>query len=198
MAGTFNKTGMMAVAIGLTLSSAPARAQTATVQAAVPASQPAWEKGILPISPESYYHAIECGKQEGPAPACVFWDTGLCQNDDYALAMYTPYKMVAYEVWRVIHNGQPAPQPNYQQAQQTRVTIGVTPARGANNPIASVVVKKSGRTIEPSSRSLEGAGGRFTFDPAAFAATGGLSVELIGKARTISCQVSPAVLARFR
>jgi hypothetical protein len=181
----------------IALAPSPARAQT-TVKATLAASEPAWDKGILPISPESYYHAIECGKQEGRAPACVFWDTGLCQNDDYTLAMYTPYKMVAYEVWRVLQNGQPAPQPNYQQAQQTRVTIGVTPARGANNPIASVAIKRGGRTIEPSSRSMEGAGGRFTFDLAAFAATGSLSIDLVGKTRTITCQVSPDVLARFR
>lgn len=183
----------------LAFAAAPSEAQTpTTVKASVAPAEPAWDKGILPISPESYYHAIECGKQPGRAPACVFWDTGLCQNPDYTLAMYTPYKMVAYEVWRVIQNGQPAPQPNYQQAQQTRVTVGVTPARGADNPITAVVVKRGGRSVQPSSRSMEGAGGRFTFDPSAFAATGSLTIDLVGKARTISCQVSPDVLARFR
>lgn len=188
---------MALVALAAAVAPAAALAQT-TVKAAVPPSEPAWDKGILPITPESYYHAIECGKQEGRAPACVFWDTGLCKNDDYTLALYTPYKMVAYEVWRVVQNGQPPPQPNYQQAQQTRVTIGVTPVRGAENPIASVVIKRGGRTTEPSSRSMEGAGGRFTFDPAAFAATGSLTIDLVGKARTVSCQVSPDVVARFR
>ncbi len=185
------------VALVALASAAQAQAQV-TVKAVVPPSEPAWDKGILPIDPASYYHAIECGKQEGRAPACVFWDTGLCQNDDYTLAVYTPYKAVAYEVWRVIQNGQPAPQPNYQQAQQTRVTIGVTPARGADNPITAVVVKRGGRAIEASSRSMEGAGGRFTFDTAAFAATGSLTIDLVGKSRTISCQVSSDVLARFR
>jgi hypothetical protein len=181
----------------LALAPSPAAAQT-TVKAQVAASTPAWEKGIQPISPESYYHAIECGKQEGRAPACVFWDTGLCKNDDYTLAMYTPYKMVAYEVWRVIQNGQPAPQPSYQEAQRTRVTIGVTAARGTTNPITGVVVKRGGRTIEPTSRSIEGAGGRFTFDPAAFAATGAITIQLVGRSRTIACQVDQPTLARFR
>ena len=51
---------------------------------------PAWNKGIQPISRESYYNAIECGKRGGANPSCVFWDTGLCKNDDFALAMFTP------------------------------------------------------------------------------------------------------------
>ena len=59
---------------------------------------PPWSKGIAAIGPESYYHAIECGKQGGDDPPCVFWDSGLCRNDDFAIAMYTPYKQVAYEV----------------------------------------------------------------------------------------------------
>lgn len=40
------------------------------------ASTPAWNKGILPISPESYYNAIECGKQGGEDPPCVFCREG--------------------------------------------------------------------------------------------------------------------------
>jgi hypothetical protein len=176
---------------------APARAQV-QVTAQIAPAQPPWDKGIQPINPANYYAAIDCGKQPGRAPACVFWDTGLCKNDDYTLAMYTPYKAVAYEVWRVLQNGQPAPQPNYQAAQQTRVTIGVTPVRGANNPIASVVVKRGSQTVQPTSRSMEGAGGRFTFDPSAFAATGSLTIDLVGKSRTISCRVPADVLSRFR
>src|SRR4051794_29372978 len=69
--------------------------------------EPPWSKGILPISPESYYNAIECGKKGGADPTCVFWDTGLCRNDDFALAMYTPYKQVAYDVWTAVQKKQP-------------------------------------------------------------------------------------------
>ena len=58
----------------------------ATVRAG---ATPPWNKGILPISPESYYHAIECGKQGGDDPPCVFWDTGLCLNDDFTPVSYT-------------------------------------------------------------------------------------------------------------
>jgi hypothetical protein len=168
------------------------------VKAQVPAGTPSWDKGIQPIDPTNYYAAIECGKQPGKSPQCVFWDTGLCKNDDFTLAMYTPYKMVAYEVWRVIQNGQPAPQPNYQEAQRTRVTIGVTPVGGSTNAITSVVVKRGGRTVAPISRSMEGAGGRFTFETAAFAATSGISIDLVGKTRTISCSVDQATLSHFR
>ena len=75
------------------------------------APTPAWDKGILPISSESYWNAVECGKQGGSDPPCVFWDTGLCKND-FALNFYTPYKMVAYEVWNAVRQKQPAPTPS--------------------------------------------------------------------------------------
>jgi hypothetical protein len=159
---------------------------------------PPWNKGILPINPESYYHAIECGKQGGEDPPCVFYDTGLCKNDDFALALYTPYKSVAYEVWRVVRAKQPAPTPNYQQAQQTRVTIGVTPVRGSTNTFTNLVLKRGGGAIEPTSRSLAGGGGRFTFDFAALAPTATVTLDLVGRAATISCAVSAPVLAQFR
>src|SRR4051794_25875653 len=78
------------------------------------AETPAWTKGILPISAESYWNAVECGKQGGQNPACVFYDTGLCKNDDFTIALYTPYKMVAYAVWQAVSQKQPAPTPSYQ------------------------------------------------------------------------------------
>ena len=53
--------------------------------------------------------------------------------------MYTPYKSVAYEVWRVVRQMRPAPTPNYQEAQRTRITVGVTPVRGSKNPIGGAV-----------------------------------------------------------
>ena len=124
------------VLISFVLAIMQAASGPTTIKAqARPAPTPAWNKGILPISPESYYNAIECGKQGGQDPPCVFYDTGLCKNSDFALALYTPYKSVAYEVWRVVSQKQPPPQPNYQQAQQTRVTVGVTPVRGSTQRV---------------------------------------------------------------
>src|SRR5215467_15103980 len=86
----------------------------AQMKAQLPAGPmtPPWDKGIQPISRDSYWNAVECGKQKGARPGCVFYDADLCKNDDFTLAMYTPYKSVAYEVWRVIKNGQPAPTPS--------------------------------------------------------------------------------------
>jgi hypothetical protein len=162
------------------------------------APTPAWNKGILPISPESYYNAIDCGKQGGQDPPCVFYDTGLCKNSDFALALYTPYKSVAYEVWRVVSQKQPPPQPNYQQAQQTRVTVGVTPVKGSSNAFTDLVLKRGGRTIAPVSRTNMDGGGRFTFDFPAFAASANVTLELVGKNRTISCLIEQPVLAQFR
>ena len=162
------------------------------------AAAPAWNKGILPINRESYYNAIECGKQGGQDPPCVFYDTGLCKNGDFALALYTPYKSVAYEVWRVVSQKQPPPQPNYQQAQQTRITVGVTPVKGSTNAFSDLALKRGGRTMAPVSRTMMDGGGRFTFDFPAFAATGSVTLDLIGKSQTISCVIDQAVLAQFR
>jgi hypothetical protein len=166
------------------------------VKAQLPAdTKPPWSKGILPITPESYYQAIECGKQGGN-PACVFWDTGLCKNADFELAMYTPYKSVAYEVWRVVSQKQPPPQPNYAEAQRTRVTVGVTRARGARNVLTDLVLTRGGKAIAPTARELSL--GRFTFDFPAFAPTAAVTLDLVGKDRTISCAIDAATLRAMR
>src|SRR3954471_12844404 len=135
---------------------------------------PPWDKGIQPISRDSYWNAVECGKQGGARPACVFYDADLCKNEDFTLAMYTPYKSVAYEVWRVVRNGQPAPTPSYGEAQRTRVTVGVTLAAGSKNSTTGLVIKRGGKTIDPIASALEATGGKFTFDFAPFAPTAGI------------------------
>jgi hypothetical protein len=172
---------------GLVLAQVPVKG---TVAAGI---APPWDKGIQPITPESYYQAIECGKKGGP---CVFWDTGLCKNPDFELAMYTPYKMVAYEVWRVVSQKKEAPQPNYQEAQRTRITIGVTPVRGTKNALTDLVLKRGGKPVTPTARSM--ATGRFTFDFPAFAPTGAVTLDLVGKTQTISCTIDAASLRRMR
>lgn len=159
---------------------------------------PPWDKGIQPISRDSYWNAIECGKQKGARPACVFYDADLCKNVDFTLALYTPYKSVAYEVWRVVGSGQPAPTPSYGEAQRTRVTVGVTLAAGSTNAISGLVIKREGKTIEPVARALETTGGKFTFDFAAFAPTSDITIEVAGKSRTRTCTVDQSVLKMFR
>lgn len=159
---------------------------------------PAWNKGIQPIGPENYYNAIECGKQGGDDPPCVFWDTGLCKNDDFALALYSGYKQVAYEVWTAVRKKQPAPQPNYQAAQRTRVTVGITPVKGSTNAFADLVLKRGGKPVAPVDRAVTGGGGRFTFDYPAWSPTGTVTLDLVGKAKTLSCVIEPSVLQQFR
>ena len=163
-----------------------------------PAPTPPWNKGIAPISAESYYNAIECGKQGGDNPACVFWDTDLCKNDDFTLAWYTAYKQVAYEVWTAVRRKQPPPQPSYGAAQRTRVTIGITQNKGAKNVLLDFVVKRSGKAQMPLERSLASGGGRFTFDYPAFAPTATVTLELVGKERTLTCALPPSLLRQLR
>jgi len=186
------------VLLGLLCVQAPAlRAQINAQMPAGPGA-PAWDKGILPISRDSYWNAVECGKQGGVRPACVFYDADLCKNDDFTLALYTPYKSVAYEVWRVLQNKQPAPTPSYTEAQRTRVTIGVTPVAGSKNAITGVLVKRGGKTIEPTARAVDATGGKFTFDFTAFAPTSDITIELAGRLRTLTCNVEQPVLTLFR
>jgi hypothetical protein len=163
-----------------------------------PDIKPAWDKGIQPINRDNYWNAVECGKQGGQNPPCVFYDTGLCKNADFALALYTPYKMVAYEVWRVVRQRQPAPTPSYQEAQRTRITVGIKPVAGSKNPISSMAIKRGGRVVKPVSQTIDPGDARFTFDYPAFAATEDITIDLVGRVATRSCVVEQPVLARFR
>ena len=162
-----------------------------------PAGTPAWSKGIQPISRESYWNAMECGKKGGPNPPCVFYDTDLCKNDDFTLALYTPYKMVAYTVWHAVQQKKEPPTPNYAEAQRTRVVLGVK-ARGTQNPLTALRLKRGGRVVAPVSQALDAGGGTFTFDFAAWAPTSTVTLELAGRAKTVTCTIGPNVLARLR
>ena len=189
MAALIVATGMMA---------GVADAQVSVTAVARPGATPPWDKGMIAINAEGYYHAIECGKQGGEDPACVFWDTGLCKNDDFALAFYSAYKQVAYEVWAAVRKKKPAPQPSYQAAQRTRVTIGISPVAGSKNALTDVIVKRGGKPVQPAVRTVSGGTGNVTFDYAAFAPTATVTLEMIGKSRTVSCAIPPEVLRQFR
>jgi hypothetical protein len=185
-----------AIVVGLSLS-VDAQAP-APIKATVPASTPAWSKGIQPLTRDSYYHAIECGKNGAAQPSCVFYDADLCKNDDFVLAFYSPYKQVAYEVWGAVSRKRPAPTPSYQAAQQTRVVIGITPVRGAKNQIANVLVKRGGKAIEADTRTIDGTSGNFIFPFPPFAPTATITLEMVGKTRTQSCVLDRAALSRLR
>jgi len=161
-------------------------------------AKPAWTKGILPITPQNYYNAIECGKLGGENPPCVFCDTALCRNDDFDVAFYTGYKAVAYEVWQAVRQKRAAPTPDYGQAKRTKVTIGITEAKGAGNPPADLVLKRGGKVVAPIDRSATANGRRATFEYAPFAPTAPVTIEMVGRTRTIACTIEPAVLARLR
>jgi hypothetical protein len=159
---------------------------------------PPWDKGIQPISRDSYYNAIACGKQGGQRPACVFYDADLCKNADFTLAMYTPYKQVAYEVWQAVSRKQEPPTPSFADAQRTRITIGVTPIPAAKNPLTAFVLKRGGRAVPAATQSLDGGGGRFIFDFAAFAPAADVTIEMTGRARAVTCVIGRTVLTRCR
>jgi hypothetical protein len=194
MCARFAGFGMFALAV---LTTAPARAQL-VAQAPAGTAAPAWDKGIQPISRDSYWNAVDCGKRGGQRPVCVFPDADLCKNDDFVLALFTPYKQVAYEVWLAASKKQDPPTPSFADAQRTRVTVGVTLAKGSKNAITGVTIKRGDKVIKPATQSFEAGGGKFIFDPSALAATGDLTLELAGKTRTLTCAVSQDVLKALR
>lgn len=176
-----------------------AHVASAQVKAQVPADiKPAWSKGIQPISRESYWHAVDCGKQGGAQPRCVFYDADLCKNDDFTLSLYTPYKKVAYEVWQAINQKREPPTPSYPEAQRTKVVVGIKPARGSKNTLTALNLRRGARAVAPVSQVLDGGGGNFIFDFPAFAPSGSVTIELVGKARTVTCLIDRTVLARMR
>jgi hypothetical protein len=171
----------------------------AQLKAQVPATiAPPWNKGIQPINSENYWNAVACGKQGGDRPPCVFYDADLCKNDEFTLALYTPYKFVAYTVWQAVRKKQPAPTPSFAEAQRTRVVLGVTPARGSKNQVSAVTIKRAGRAVAPVTRTLDKGGGTFVFDFPAFAPSSTIAIEIAGSQRTLTCTVERSVLARFR
>jgi hypothetical protein len=128
----------------------------------------------------------------------VFYDAELCPNDDYTIAMFTPYKMVAYEVWNAVRRKQEPPTPSYSEAQRTRITVKLTPKAGAKNPATGLVIKRGAKTVKPPTQSLEDGGGSFIFDFDAFAPTEDVTLEMIGRTRTQRCLIEKAVLSQMR
>lgn len=190
---------LFSVSLALSLVVAALTAQSVEITGQLPATiTPPWSKGIQAINQENYWNAVNCGKQGGQRPLCVFYDADVCKNDDYEMAMFTPYKMVAYEVWRAVRAKQEPPTPSYSEAQRTRITVKLTPKPAAKNPLTGIALKRGTQTVAPVSKSLDGGIGNFIFDFAAFAPTSDLTIEMVGKTRTVSCHVDQSVLALFR
>jgi hypothetical protein len=187
-----------AALLGVCISLAAASA-SAQVKAELPAGiTPPWTSGIQAINQTNYWNAVACGKQGGQRPLCVFYDAVLCTNDDFTIAMFTPYKMVAYEVWRAVNAHQEAPTPSYAEAQRTRISIKLTPKPAAKNAVTALTIKRGEQTVKPVSQSIEAGVGTFIFDFAPFAPTGDISLEMAGKARTVSCTIDKTVLSSMR
>ena len=106
--------------------------------------------------------------------------------------------MVAYDVWFAVRQKKEPPTPNFQRAQQTRVTVGVTPAKGSKNALKELVLKRGGKVVPPVSRAVATGDARYTFDYPAFAATAAVTLELVGQTKTIACVIDQSVLAQFR
>jgi len=106
---------------------------------------------------------MECGKKGGPnRPACST-TTDLCKNDDFRLALYTPYKMVAYTVWHAVQQKKEPPTPTTPSPAPRASSSG----EGARdpNPLTARRLKRGGRVVAPVSQGRSTpAAAPFTFD----------------------------------
>lgn len=196
---THSSVAIVPALLAVLLTGSTARAQSIDVTGQIPASiTPAWTKGIQPINQENYWNAVNCGKQGGARPLCVFYDADVCKNDDFELSMYTPYKMVAYAVWTAVRAKQEPPTPSYAEAQRTRIVVKLTPKPGAKNALTGIALKRGAQSVDPVSKSLDSGVGSYIFDFPAFAPTSDITLDMIGRTRTVSCHVGRSVLARFR
>ena len=75
---------------------------------------------------------------------------------------------------------------------------GVTPVPGSKNALTDLAVKRGGKAVQPTVRTVSGGTGNFTYDYPAWAPTGSVTLEMVGKTRTISCVIAPEVLRQFR
>jgi len=190
---------LLALAAAALMCSSIAALAQESVTAQLPANiTPAWTKGIQAINQENYWNAVACGKQGGQRPLCLFYETELCRNGDFELAMFTPYKKVAYEVWQAVRAKQDPPTPSYPEAQRTRITVKLTPKPAAKNPLTGVDIRRDGKVVKPVSQFFDAGIGNFTFDFPAFAATSGITLDMVGKTRTVSCAIPQPVLAEMR
>ncbi len=153
------KPALIALGAVVLLSRPAGRSASAQVTAKLPPNiTPPWSGGIQAINRDNYWNAIACGKQGGQRPLCVFYDAELCPNDDFELSMFTPYKLVAYEVWRAVRARQEPPTPSYSEAQRTRITVKLVPKPAAKNPLTALVLKRGASSLNrPRSRSMQAA-----------------------------------------
>jgi hypothetical protein len=64
--------------------------------------------------------------------------------------------------------------------------------------LSDFVIKRAGKPIAPTERSIAAGGGRFSFDYPAFAPTAPVTLELVGQGRTLSCVIPTTVLRHLR
>jgi hypothetical protein len=76
------------------------------------------------------------------------------------------------------------------------VTIGITPVKGSANALTNLILRRGGKPVAPVDGSVASA--RWTFDYPAFAPTTNLTLEMIGKTRTISCVIDEKTLVPWK
>jgi hypothetical protein len=64
--------------------------------------------------------------------------------------------------------------------------------------LVSLVLRRGTSVVKPPTQSLDSGGGSFIFDFAAFAPSSPVTLDMVGKSRTVSCVLDTDVLGRLR
>jgi len=142
---------------------------------------------MIPINAESYYtrSSAEAGRRR---PPCVFWDTGICKNDDSAWLLLS-HKQVAYEVWtRCARSGRHR-SPAISRAANARDPRGDAGA-GLEERLTDLVVKRGGKPVPAAIRTISAARG-ISRSTTRCGPNHHRHARDDRKARTISCVIRP-------
>jgi hypothetical protein len=70
--------------------------------------------------------------------------------------------------------------------------------RGSKNAFSDLILKRAGKAVAAAARSPVDGGMRITYDYPAWAATADITLDIVGKSKTISCAIEKAVLTQMR
>ena len=70
--------------------------------------------------------------------------------------------------------------------------------RGSKNAFSDLILKRDGKAVAAAARSPVDGGMRITYDYPAWAATADITLDIVGKSKTISCAIEKAVLTQMR
>lgn len=116
-----------------------------------------YDKGPLPLTPESYQEAIDCGFRSS-YPDCV-GNYGVCQLSSLFVTVGTPFSAVAadaFEDKRQLRKPQPRPTTlKTLNSQGATFIVGASSSFTLANSVTRVVIDRNGQRFEPTVQEVQ-------------------------------------------